>query len=1350
MSDVARFGVAIDASGAKTGQREFERSVDSIKAKAGEGSNAVEGMNRSINAGTQYIRQFAAFAGVSFGVRALIQYADGWKQMEGQLRLVTKSSAEAADVQAKLFKLAQDTRAPLSETVSLYARMARSTKTLGLSQDELLDITRAVNMALVISGSSAASAGGSMLQLGQAFASGTLRGDELNSILEGMPRLAEAIASGMGRSTGELRKLGAQGKITSEEMARAILNQAKVISEEYAKMPQTIGQSFTKLSNAVQKWVGESDKSIGASNAVVAVFNVIADNVDKVANALAVAGVAYASKYAAKMVVAAGEWIVASRLKVAAMMAETAEQARLAVGEEIATAASLNQARAKATQAGLAVANATSAKAETVAMQMLAVANAEVAIASNAAAAASVRATAAMAATTIGARAATAAMGVLNGVMAFFGGPIGLAITAVTIGLTVLYGWWNKKKAAMEQTKKAADELKQSMALLEAEMGKSLLTLAKSTQETDRLYDVLKTKGLKAYEQEKKNQEVLKTSTEIWNKTREAAGQAGKKVDDFATALSKGDKQAIALRDSVERERVSTEKLTTAIDSAKKGTESWTEKQKAHQKAVEDVQKKMKEMAETSAETRNDIDKEVAQLARLLESKKRGQQAYESTQRQIQMENEIRQALLKVLPTERDAVERLIRRKYELADAIEVENQKHLTNQAILKKGIADLNALNAKDAKEREERAKNLFSVQSELARQSSQPFENALKGIQSAFSSTFEKLFTDGIKSFDDLAKSVKAILVKMVSEIISMKIGQKLMGSVMLDDKGNPLKDASGGLMRQGGLGSFMKSTAGKMGGSALGGAFLGYEVGQMAPNKTLAALGGAAAGAAMGAKLGGPWGAVVGGVAGLVGGLFGQAKKAREAAKAMAEAQKAFNRSLSDYTAAAAGKSNSLSDALKKNSEQADALYKQANEAYSGKKNESERNRILKQIRETEARNAERLKKEAKDNIKSQLNEVSGKGYLNANSDLLKSFEENRDILKAAGADSGDALDLWARKFKMLSNSMSDAQFAEVLATLPPEMQEFAKKIRDVKDNSEEAREALRQQLEERRAFDQDLTLRELSNRKDVASQMQALWMDQKRQKDEELTAAKRLLDAGTITQEMFDRLAAVLNGELKDAMIAFMDGMRESALRFTEDMQSRVWTVLEKMIGTSFEDQRIAIQQRREVQELTASGASQTDIELLKKIQEFENSARAFDKVTQETLAQMKLAGKTEEEMKAYEATRKTEFQKIAASFQEIFDKLNLQREEELKTALASVPMDKMIVAEIPPIEVPALEETNELLTVIQEEIQKMRDIAAAQAAAEEAREKAMRDGFSDLADGMRHMGDNIAGALANL
>jgi len=217
------------------------------------------------------VKGVAAGVGISLSAalftRAAVRASDTYRKLEGRLRLVTSSHEQLKNVQEELFKVAQDTRAEYESTVTLYARVARNAENLGLSQQQLLDITKGTNQAIQISGSSAQESAAGVIQFAQALASGELRGDEFRSVMENMPRLAEAIADGLETDIGSLRKMSKEGKLTADVVTKALLSQKAVLESEFKQLPITIGQALTQLKNDFQKSLSTADLS-GFNNAI--------------------------------------------------------------------------------------------------------------------------------------------------------------------------------------------------------------------------------------------------------------------------------------------------------------------------------------------------------------------------------------------------------------------------------------------------------------------------------------------------------------------------------------------------------------------------------------------------------------------------------------------------------------------------------------------------------------------------------------------------------------------------------------------------------------------------------------------------------------------------------------------------------------------------------------------------------------------------------------------------------------------------------------------------------------------------------------------------------------------------
>jgi tape measure domain-containing protein len=269
--------------------------------------------------------QLAAFAGVSFTLGSIINSIDEWKVIEGQVNNVTKSQQESKAVQKEIYEIASRTRQQYGSTAELFTSVARNAQELKKSTKDILLFTEDVSNAMLLGGGSAASQEAALVQLGQALGSGTLRGDELNSIMEQAPRLAKAIAEGMGTTIGQLRQMGQEGKLTAQDVFKAIRSQSDRLKMELGKMPWTVGQASNKMQNALGKFFKEFEDKTGVIEGMAKRMAKFADYIEKLNLDNFIAGLRVAATYFGvlfamskwsrfvMMISTAVKWIVAVR-----------------------------------------------------------------------------------------------------------------------------------------------------------------------------------------------------------------------------------------------------------------------------------------------------------------------------------------------------------------------------------------------------------------------------------------------------------------------------------------------------------------------------------------------------------------------------------------------------------------------------------------------------------------------------------------------------------------------------------------------------------------------------------------------------------------------------------------------------------------------------------------------------------------------------------------------------------------------------------------------------------------------------------------------------------------------------
>lgn len=193
-----------------------------------------------------------AYAGLQ-GLKTLVNMSDEMTQINGRLQLMTGSAEAAAAAQEKIFQAAQRSRGAYTDLAGLVSQLGMMAPDTFGSTDELIAFAEQLQKQMAISGASGASAAAAMTQLTQALASGTLRGDELNSVLEQTPMIAKTIADYMGLTTGQLREVAAEGQVTADIVKNAMLSAADETNAAFESMPLTWSQVWTMAQNTALK-----------------------------------------------------------------------------------------------------------------------------------------------------------------------------------------------------------------------------------------------------------------------------------------------------------------------------------------------------------------------------------------------------------------------------------------------------------------------------------------------------------------------------------------------------------------------------------------------------------------------------------------------------------------------------------------------------------------------------------------------------------------------------------------------------------------------------------------------------------------------------------------------------------------------------------------------------------------------------------------------------------------------------------------------------------------------------------------------------------------------------------------
>ena len=253
MSVVANIGINIDAAQALSALNQLNQKATQAASTIGSKFEAVGNKVSTFGQKFQNVGNVLASLGAGAAVGGLIKAGLSAKQVETQLNALTGSTQKTAQVMgiaqqaAAQFGLGQTTAA--KAVADLYGRLAPT----GISLENIKTIFFGVNNAANTMGLSLAETDGVMLQLSQALGSGALQGDELRSIMERLPAVGQAVAKVMNVTVGEVKQLGADGKITTD-----VLIKAAAELQNFASVDPTPVKLFNAAVEDLQTELGEN------------------------------------------------------------------------------------------------------------------------------------------------------------------------------------------------------------------------------------------------------------------------------------------------------------------------------------------------------------------------------------------------------------------------------------------------------------------------------------------------------------------------------------------------------------------------------------------------------------------------------------------------------------------------------------------------------------------------------------------------------------------------------------------------------------------------------------------------------------------------------------------------------------------------------------------------------------------------------------------------------------------------------------------------------------------------------------------------------------------------------------
>lgn len=282
----AKAGTAFDA---------IEENIRNANNEQQKFNNSIRGGNNSANGLLSTIKKIAVAAGGIVGINKVLNISDELASTKARLNLLVDDGGSVEALEQKIMASAQRSRSAYFDTASAVAKLGLNAgNAFGGNMDQVIAFMEQVNKQFVIGGATAQEQSNAMIQLTQAMAAGALRGEELNSILDGAPGIARAIEKYMGIAEGSIKTVAQEGKVTAEVVKNAMFAMADETNAKFDSMPKTWAQIWVDIKNQALSMfapiltkinqIGNSTKfqkvTTGLINGLAAVANVASSALD--------------------------------------------------------------------------------------------------------------------------------------------------------------------------------------------------------------------------------------------------------------------------------------------------------------------------------------------------------------------------------------------------------------------------------------------------------------------------------------------------------------------------------------------------------------------------------------------------------------------------------------------------------------------------------------------------------------------------------------------------------------------------------------------------------------------------------------------------------------------------------------------------------------------------------------------------------------------------------------------------------------------------------------------------------------------------------------------------------------
>lgn len=285
-----------------------------FNSQAGNTGNSAGGFNAGLNAMGSSADRLVSKLGTLIktmlsleAAKKLMDTTDNYVNTTSRLSLITNNLQQQQQLQNQIFAAAYRSRGAYDALAGSVAKIGVTAGQNFKNNGQIVKFAETMQKMFKIGGTNTQDQAAAMLQLTQALGAGKLQGNDFRAIADDAPLVEKAVAQYLNTSTGKVKQLSTDGKISSQVLINSILKYSQTVDRQFSKMPMTFGDVWNELKTGAAQAFGSvydnESKALNSTafqgfvNGAIGSFYVLAQVINSTMNAAGAAGSFFADNW---------------------------------------------------------------------------------------------------------------------------------------------------------------------------------------------------------------------------------------------------------------------------------------------------------------------------------------------------------------------------------------------------------------------------------------------------------------------------------------------------------------------------------------------------------------------------------------------------------------------------------------------------------------------------------------------------------------------------------------------------------------------------------------------------------------------------------------------------------------------------------------------------------------------------------------------------------------------------------------------------------------------------------------------------------------------------------------------